>query len=490
MKKTYSHLILQINLLITLIFSSTVLWAKNEIIQVHDFNADETRLLNSAVINPSINPISNIVQQPAVPKKHIISLTELRQNPQLFSLLLNQAIRDRQWSLVKKLVPIYALLPQHDPYLVLYAQAAVYWNEGNYTQALNALEQLLTAKPNLDYVRLDFVRVLIEDKQFGEAQQQLQYLITNGNAITKPIAQAAVKQVDQLLDVQWDLSAYYTRNDNINQASSIPVIYLWGVPFYKDADSMPKSGQGITYNLNMTKLLPLIGHHYLNADLSYNGTEYWDAREYSENTLRVSPGYLYQRHQQSFRLAPTYEYNWLGGSRYGYNMGFEMVFTHNLNEQHVLIPYFSYMYKHYYADNLNAYEGRRYVGGLTWGYQVLPNWRVSIGADYQYDDLKGAAESSHTTAGRVGTYFRWRNGLNTQLSVRIAKRQFMQEHFLFNQVRKDWDYLSSVSLWHEKLSYKGFVPKLVYYYRKVDSNIPALYSWNSKGVRLEISKSF
>jgi len=52
--------------------------------------------------------------------------------------------------------------------------------------------------------------------------------------------------------------------------------------------------------------------------------------------------------------------------------------------------------------------------------------------------------------------------------------------------RRDRELAGSVSLWHSKISLFGMTPKLVYHYRQIRSNIPALYSRKSHGVMFEI----
>ncbi|MFC0323486.1 surface lipoprotein assembly modifier [Gallibacterium melopsittaci] len=468
-----------------------ILSANAAIIKEHDFSSVHELTTDT---NKFSYPDKIVVKQNQTssisPKKHSLSLRSLYNQPQLFSFIIDQAIRQRQWSLVKQLLPVYRTIKEHNPYLLWYAEAGINHLEHNYSDAFLALQNLLTVKPELDYVRLDFARMLVEDKQFVEARTEFQRLEKSRNPQIQHIAKEAIKQLDELFKTQWDISAYYSRNDNVNQASDIKTLYLWGVPFTKNEDSMPKSGQGITYSLMANKLISIKGHHYLNFEGSYSGTEYWDQKDYSESTLRLSPGYLYQKYNFSMKLSPFYEQNWLGGKNYNNHTGIDLSFMQKINDKQVIIPYFSYSYKHYNDPQLSEYEGRRYQIGITVAYQLTSAWRIFTGMDYQYDNLKSIVETSHTLAGRVGSRYQWQNGLGVQFNLRMAERKFAAHHTFFNKIRKDYDFSGTVAIWHDKLNYKGFMPKLVYQYRNVNSNIPELYSWDSKGMRLEISKSF
>ena len=95
------------------------------------------------------------------------------------------------------------------------------------------------------------------------------------------------------------------------------------------------------------------------------------------------------------------------------------------------------------------------------------------------DRSKDKAESSLRRGVNLGTVWQTKD-FATRLSIRYVKRDFRAKNFYFpTKKRQDKEYDFNASLWHNQLQWKGFIPKLNYRYRKIDSNIPEFYSRKS-----------
>lgn len=454
---------------------------------VHDFNLNQDQGIQG-VSAEAVEPVIRKEEQGGQP----LPLQEADTSnhaEQVLAAKIDRAIRQNQWQNVEALLKQYEALSGHDPYLVLYAKSGLCRAKQQYACAIDALSALLAQKPELDYPRLDLALMLAEDRQYREALVQLDYL-RNKKTDVAAVAEKYAEQIRKRFETQWDFSANYTHNDNVNQAGSAKTLKLWGVTFVKDPDNLPKSGNGITYQVGVSKLIPIAGHHYFNPSASYGGTHYWDQQDYSESTLHISPGYVYQNRNWSIQAAPFFDQNWLGGARYGQNSGIGVYVMKPIGKKHAVAPYAIYAKKRYQENRLSGYEGNRYQGGVTWLYWPNTRWRLSSGIDYISENLKEDLNSSHTLAMRLGAAHQWQNGLGAQISLRLAERRFEKPFKLFGVTRNDKEYSGNVSVWHNRVAYKGFMPKLVYQYRKTKSNIPALYSWDSKGLHLEIGKQF
>ena len=79
----------------------------------------------------------------------------------------------------------------------------------------------------------------------------------------------------------------------------------------------------------------------------------------------------------------------------------------------------------------------------------------------------------------------------SRISLRYVKRDFRAENFYFpTKKRQDKEYGLNVSIWHNRLQWLSFVPKLNYRYRKIDSNIPEFYSRKSGEWFISVEKDF
>ncbi|MGG4603767.1 surface lipoprotein assembly modifier [Paenalcaligenes sp. Me131] len=442
-------------------------------------------LQNESDIQSSSEQQNQSIQNEALTQ---ISGTELSQHPAVMAQLISQAIQQQQWPLVELLIPAYEEHADADPYLVLYAKGALYRHKQNYYMAIGAFKALLYLDPALSYVQLDLAVMQIEDKRYAEAMSTLEALLKQPETPTavREIASRYIDSLQKLYSPNVEFSLSYTRNDNVNQASAERTLELWGATFEKNPDSLPKSGHGVSYGVNVTKLTALHGNHSLWLGLQYRGMYYWDQKDYNERVLRLAPAYLYQSHHQWLRIGPVYEKTWLGSQQYGDRFGVQAEYGLQVIPQHYVIPTLEYAYKNYDDSRLRPYEGNAYSAGLSWVYQPRAGVSLSAGAYYQQDHLRDKAESSRTISARLGGSYRWVNGLNVQANLQVGRRHFDAPHFLFNDVRKDREAGVSFGLWHSKFSVMGITPKLVYRYNRVNSNMPALYSRTSKGFMLEI----
>lgn len=199
---------------------------------VHDFNLNQNTVPSST--NPLLSPPAEVKPEPehadsAAGEKQTLSLSldELRAQPKILAQILEQAIAHKQWDLLAVLLPVYEQSERTDPMLILYAKAGLARHRHDYAAAVGAFHALLYVKPELDYVRLDLALTLLEDRQLNEARRQFRHLQREGSPLVE-LATMYIGKIDEALQTQLAVSANYTRNDNVNQASEVPTLQLWG----------------------------------------------------------------------------------------------------------------------------------------------------------------------------------------------------------------------------------------------------------------------
>ena len=79
-------------------------------------------------------------------------------------------------------------------------------------------------------------------------------------------------------------------------------------------------------------------------------------------------------------------------------------------------------------------------------------------------------------------------GLVTSTTVGIAKRSYKEPTY-FGITQDNDEYSTSLSLWHKKIHYAGFTPKVTWSYSKTDSNV-AIYSYDKNQIFFDVTKSF
>ena len=115
---------------------------------------------------------------------------------------------ERQWDFLAALLPVYQSIPAHNPTLYKYAHGALARTKAKHRQAVRDFGEILQKEPDLHYVRLDYMSMLFENRQYRQAKQQADILLSDSNT-PEPIRQLA-EQAKTAVDKQqkWKFDGY------------------------------------------------------------------------------------------------------------------------------------------------------------------------------------------------------------------------------------------------------------------------------------------
>ena len=363
--------------------------------------------------------------------------------------------------------------------------------EKEYPQAISLYQQILAEKPELAYPRFDLGVMLFENKQYRQAKAELERAKPELSPQMQQLTELYMQAMAERQSWQPDMELQYTQTDNVNNASSQQDIILGGLRFKKDEESLPQKAHGFRYGVGVNRELNISGNHFVTANGRFSGVHYWDNQDYSEKSLYASLGYRYRSELQAVGFSPFFEQNWLGSSRYSKNYGAVADFRRELTAYWAISGSFSHTQKRY-ADASVARRHNGYLNGvsLTLSYQAKPNWLLFSGVEGSVDHSKDKAESSLRRGMNIGSVWELKEFVS-RISLRYVKRDFRAENFYSpTKKRQDKEYSLNVSVWHNHLQWQGFVPKLNYRYRKIDSNIPEFYSRKSGEWFISVEKDF
>ena len=405
--------------------------------------------------------------------------------------LINYGMLKQQWALLKRILPIYQSQPHYDATLYRYAQGALLRAEQNYEQAIPLYQQIVDENPELAYPRFDLGMMLFENKQYRQAKAELERAMPD---LSPPMQQFAKRYLETMKERQgWkaDVEWQYTQTDNVNNASSQQDIQLGTLRFKKDKESLPQKAHGFRYGLGLSREINVADNHFVTLNSRFGGVHYWDNQDYSEKSLYAALGYKHRTILQTWGVTPFFEQNWLGAPRYSQNYGITADLRRELTALWTFSATLSHTQKRY-ADASVARRHNGYINGttLSLSYQAKPNWLLFGGIEGSIDNSKDKAESSLRRGMHIGTVWQIKD-FATRLSLRYVKRDFRAENFYFpTKKRQDKEYAFNTSLWHNKMQWKGFIPKLNYRYRKIDSNIPEFYSRTSGEWFMSVERNF
>ena len=383
--------------------------------------------------------------------------------------LINYGVVKQQWHLLKQLLPLYQQQANYDETLYRYAMGAMLRAEKEYTQAISLYQKILADKPELAYPRFDLGVMLFENKQYRQAKAELERAKPELSPQMQQLTERYIQAMAERQSWQPDMELQYTQTDNVNNASSQQDIILGGLRFKKDVESLPQKAHGFRYGVGVNRELNISGNHFVTANGRFSGVHYWDNQDYSEKSLYASLGYRYRSALQAVGFSPFFERNWLGSPRYSKNYGAVADFRRELTAYWAISGSFSHTQKRY-AD---ASVARRHNG-----------------VEGNVDRSKDKAESSLRRGMNIGSVWELKEFVS-RISLRYVKRDFRAENFYFpTKKRQDKEYSLNVLVWHNHLQWQGFVPKLNYRYRKIDSNIPEFYSRKSGEWFISVEKDF
>ncbi|MEG9490141.1 surface lipoprotein assembly modifier [Mannheimia indoligenes] len=403
---------------------------------------------------------------------------------------INQAILSQNWENLVPLLSHYQQMPNVDPLLLHYAKAALAYAKKDHHSAIFHYRQLLARNPNLVYPRFDLALVLAEDQQFREAEREFSHIHSNLPPDLGKIVATTQMQIAENERWQPDFYLQYTQTNNVNNASSSPIVNVNGRIFRKNEESLPQSAKGVRYGFGLSKLQNLRGNHFVGLGLNYSGIYYWDNQDYREQSLSISPSYSYRKARYRFSVSPFIEQNWLGSSRYNYQFGATVSGLRYLNSQWLVSGSFTHLQKRYFdeltASRYNSYQ-HQISTGVQW--QAVKNWRFFANLDGSREIAREKAQTSNKWLARVGAVYQGEKWA-TQASLGFGKRYFADKHYLFGYKRQDKEYQVNLAVWNRTWHWQGIVPKLNFRYQKMDSNIADFYSRQNKELFFTLEKLF
>lgn len=422
-------------------------------------------------------------------------IAQLKQNQQLTEQLLNLAIDQDNAALLQQLLPIYAQFAKPDQILQLFAQAQLSKLQRDYATAVDLYQKILTKRPDLNPVRVEFAIALFEDRQNRAAEQQFRQATA-----VKNLPVLVRKQIERYLTAlekreQWqiDFSAYYLREDNVNNASPQKTIDNPYLPnLTKNPSMLPQKAEGFGYGLNIQRYFNLYQNHYAYVENALQGKIFWNNHQFDDHINRTSLGYAYQSAVQKWQVLPFYQRRWYGGHRYNKSHGVRLEQSYWLNAQWQWSNALEYGRHRYH--NVPELDGNNHFISSTIAWQTSARQLLYFGLDFNHEKTQQKQYSNRQKTLRLGWVKHWQLGIASRLSFSLSKKSYAAPAKIgaipLGKIREDKIYQANLSLWNPNWHLWHITPKLQFSWYKQQSNIPSLYSYQEKKLNLLFEKSF
>lgn len=409
-----------------------------------------------------------------------LSEAELKANPQLTQHLLSQAIYARNPEIIGKLLAVYQTFPQTDPILIQFAQGQIYALTSEHRYAVEQYRAILAKHPELNPVRFELATSLFHDKQLSAVEAQFNKVKTDPNMPpeVQQMANAYLASVQKSSKLQFGVSAYYVRNNNVNNVSDSRNIE--NTDYVKNDNMLPETAHGIAYNANISKDFNLFGRHYLAFGNDFFGKSYWDNHDYDDVSNRTSLGYRYKTPSTTLSLLPFYEKRWLGNESYQWSNGTRAELSKWIGSNWQLVTALEHGKQRYFDST--AQNGNSNLVSATLVWIRNPTQFFTLGADFNREKTWVKQYSTDTKGLRFSWGQEWeQGGISSRLSFGISQHQYKDQAKLggfwaLGKVRKDKIYSAGLTLWKRDWHLWGITPKLQLSWRKNDSNLVALHA--------------
>ncbi|WP_227429057.1 surface lipoprotein assembly modifier [Psychrobacter sp. I-STPA6b] len=405
-------------------------------------------------------------------------------HPQLLQQAMISVIAQQHMSGIQELLPIYEQWSGHDADTLLLAKGMLARYQNKPKVAITAFNQLIEKYPQNDVLHWQLALALIENRQFKEADAQLEHL-ENSKQIPNTIINQYRQLIAQQDKLQWQLSGTVVKDNNINRAPDEKHYGRWT---FDD----PISDHALSYSLQLSKQWQQRHGFFTQAQAGYSAKQYFKEHDYNDNSLRLSAGLGWADAKQQYLLAPVWSYRLYGNKPYNQSIGIRGSSRFKITDN-------DYLYGAVEVGQVKHEEAKRkfldnhnYLASATWLHALDNHQSISAGLDYyrQYKTRDG--DDSYRQKGlRANWQKQWQQGqgISSQLGASYHQRDYEGASFFSNQQnRADKEYSINASLWHEKLNFAGVIfPKLTFQHQRLDSNDASKsYTINNVGAELEM----
>lgn len=465
------------------------------------------RTIFALVLTSTFAPVAMAQSEPTpfyfsifTPQQKLVqySSVQLKGNQPLTEQLLFALLKTANLPRIQQVFTIYQAFPAPNPLLVALTQGKIALLQGDESQAIRHYRTALAIDPNLNTARFQLAILLFQAHQNDNALRQFRKLqsVPSLPANVQSLINQYIQAISKRTAWQWDFSFHYVKDKNINKVSDNPYIddaQHWR----KNASVLPQTAEGVDYYVSTSKLFNLRNAHHLYFSASLDGETYWNNHPYDDLLSRVTLGYRYQNADSSLELLPFYQYRWIGSQAYQFSNGL------SLNAGKWLTPrwrgniYAEYKKNHFFDSTQQ--NGHNWFSSLSFYFVQNPKTAFYFGASWNKEHTSLANYHNQTLQAYAGWSQEWLAGVSSKFSLSLAKRRYQDEAFLgsanglriyLGKNRQDTIYQSTLALWKRDWYWLNITPKLELRFKKQQSNLPQMYSYQERNINLIFEKKF
>lgn len=430
------------------------------------------------------------------------NLAALQADPAKFSQFLNTALAAQDMQTVKALLPHYKVLEGNDPMLIKFADALVYRSEAKNKQAILIYREMLAADPDFHPVRLNMAIAMQADKQYAAAKEQ--FLKLQAVELPAPVmarVKNSLAQINSSEKWQFNASASYVRDDNINDAPSSSIQSQLG----KSVEQ--KSANGIQVSGSANKRFNLPNNFYATVGGNASLKGYWDETDYNDYLLTASAGVGYDDAKNDVSLTPFATKRYYDEEPYSLRKGVTVSGSRWVKPKLKLSATTIFSNETFEDDsNANRETDGRFLGLNAFYIKDAKEYFYSGLGNYRNDVPKSSIISYDRNSVNAGWGREWKRGISTLTTLGYGIKKYddpadalangaLQGYYNavggeLGSTREDKTTSLGLQVWKRDFTLLGLTPRLVFDYETTSSNFAYYDDRDEKSATILLTKTF
>jgi thioredoxin-like negative regulator of GroEL len=383
------------------------------------------------------------------------------------------------------LVHVLQVTPNDNEAIFLTGLIAV--AEKRYGDAVEAFRRILATEPERERVRLELARAFFLEADYDNAERNFRFARAGDlPPETKTIIDQYLAAILRLRRWSYNVGVALADDTNVNGATSVHTVDLYGLPFTLSDNARQKSGAGIAIDVSGEWSPLLWNQTKARLGAAIHRLEY-GGHSFDDMTISVyaGPEFLFSRWQID-TLVTSFR-RWYGGEPYNEGIGGRGIVSHILTPALQLTTGLDLQILSYRVATFQ--NGPLISGNIDLSYTLSPSSIVRANGGIASQEAKVAAFANSTYWVSLGYYRDLPWGFSGNFQPAYSWTHYDAPLAAFGVTRADRTLALRFDVLNRRIEYGGFAPRLSYIYVSQQSTI-ALYRFSRNQVQLGLTRQF
>jgi tetratricopeptide (TPR) repeat protein len=383
------------------------------------------------------------------------------------------------------LVHVLQVTPNDNEAIFLTGLIAV--AEKRYDDAVEAFRRILATEPERERVRLELARAFFLEADYDNAERNFRFARAGDlPPETKTVIDQYLAAIVRLRKWSYSVALGVADDTNINGASNVRTINLYGLPFTLSDNARATSGLGAAMDL-AGEWSPLI---FGNTKARFGGLLHrleYSGHTFDDMTVSAYAGPEFLFSTAEYDALITSFRRWYGGEPYNEGVGLRGIASYVLAPAVQLSASLDAQTVTYRQQTF--LNGPVYSGNLQATYTISPasSVRLTLGVASQRAKSPGFANNVYWVA--LDYYRDMPFGFSANVEPAYSWTNYDAAIAAFGATRHDRTVALRLDLLNRRIEYAGFAPRLSYIYITQQSSI-ALYRFSRNQIQFGVTRQF